>query len=275
MRRPKLAPCGRMAIVRVTRRIRPTRRSHNLEAAARWEDCRHRICSQIRFPSIQGDLSMKTLLTHWLQLWLLLASFAATLPMSMRSRYPGNSRVEVDRHGLYSLVGRAFDALSGGQQARAVSGDGVPWRHPYGEPQAREAVPQASVWLLDYAGSVIPRQGQSVLQRGATRNYADTGEDRVDLLHTGPVKRAGGVRERRFTRPRSMAGLIPYHSNSIRTWEPMTNIVRWFARPLATARRSPGPYSPAYRHGRRFPPGCAGLPRLRRYVHDGGDRKED
>jgi len=48
-------------------------------------------------------------------------------------------------------------------QAREISGSGVQWRHPYGDPQPHEAVKTASVWLLDYPGSVIIRPGKSVL----------------------------------------------------------------------------------------------------------------
>jgi hypothetical protein len=49
------------------------------------------------------------------------------------------------------------------RSARKVSGNSVQWRHAYGRPRPREAVRRASVWLLDYPGSVIPRPGQSVL----------------------------------------------------------------------------------------------------------------
>ena len=49
------------------------------------------------------------------------------------------------------------------RQAALVSGSGVQWRHPYGEPQPRQAVRRSSVWLLDYGGSVIPRPGRSVI----------------------------------------------------------------------------------------------------------------
>src|SRR3954469_23861022 len=56
-----------------------------------------------------------------------------------------------------SMLRQARDA------AAEVSGHGEQWRHPYGTPQPREAVRHASVWLLDYPGSVIPRPGQSVI----------------------------------------------------------------------------------------------------------------
>src|SRR5205823_3375356 len=42
------------------------------------------------------------------------------------------------------------------RQALSLSGRGEQWRFRYGDPQPRAAVRRASVWLLDYAGSVIP-----------------------------------------------------------------------------------------------------------------------
>ncbi len=84
-------------------------------------------------------------------------------------------------------------------QARAVaalvSGHSEQWRHPYGTPQPREAVRHASVWLLDYPGSVIPRPGRSVIATWADPALWDALRDLgIDLLHTGPIQRAGGVR---------------------------------------------------------------------------------
>lgn len=81
-----------------------------------------------------------------------------------------------------------------------MSGRGEQWRHPYGKPQPAEAVRHASVWLLDYPGSVIPRAGRSVLATWADPIFWDTLRDLgIDLLHTGPVQRAGGVRGASFT----------------------------------------------------------------------------
>jgi maltose alpha-D-glucosyltransferase/alpha-amylase len=87
-----------------------------------------------------------------------------------------------------------------GRAAREVSGSGVQWRHPYGQPQPAEVVRRASVWLLDYPGSVIVRPGQSVLAAwGEPALWDALHEVGIDLLHTGPLNRAGGVEGRRFT----------------------------------------------------------------------------
>lgn len=86
------------------------------------------------------------------------------------------------------------------KQAASISGSGVQWRHPYGEPQPRAAVQQASVWLLDYPGSVIPRPGKSVIATWANTELWEALEQiGIELLHTGPIKRAGGIRGREYT----------------------------------------------------------------------------
>lgn len=87
-----------------------------------------------------------------------------------------------------------------GELARGVSGSGAQWRRPYGEPRPRDAVRHASVWLLDYPGSVITRPGKSVIATWGDPQFWDALRDvGIDLLHTGPVKRAGGVEGRDYT----------------------------------------------------------------------------
>src|SRR5581483_10713658 len=80
------------------------------------------------------------------------------------------------------------------------SGSGVQWRHPYAEPQPRQVVRKASVWLLDYPGAVIPRKGESIFATWADpERWKALQSIGVELLHTGPVKRAGAVVGRKFT----------------------------------------------------------------------------
>lgn len=78
--------------------------------------------------------------------------------------------------------------------SESVSGQGVQWRHQYAEPQTTELVSTASVWVLGYAGSMITRPNESVIQlwgdEGLWQAFSQIG---VQLLHTGPVKEAGGI----------------------------------------------------------------------------------
>jgi trehalose synthase len=85
-------------------------------------------------------------------------------------------------------------------EAQHISGSGTQWRHAYADPQPRQAVKLASVWLLDYPGSVITRPGKSVLGTWADPDLWKALEHiGINLLHTGPVKLAGGIRDRDHT----------------------------------------------------------------------------
>ena len=93
------------------------------------------------------------------------------------------------------------------EAAVAVSGRPEQWRHPYGTPQPREAVRHASVWLLDYPGSVITRPGRSVIATWADPALWDALRDLgVDLLHTGPVQRTAWISRLFSTSPGTMTG---------------------------------------------------------------------
>ena len=86
------------------------------------------------------------------------------------------------------------------QQAEKISGEGVQWRNDYGLPQPTELVKTASVWLLYYPGSVIPKPGASVIGTwGQPELWQALQSLGVDLIHTNPVKRAGGIQGERYT----------------------------------------------------------------------------
>jgi trehalose synthase len=85
--------------------------------------------------------------------------------------------------------------------ARQYSGNSIQWHHPYGEPQPRVATERASVWFTAYPASTIPaRPGESVLSTLADerlwRAFEQIG---IQGVHTGPMKRSGGVRELKYT----------------------------------------------------------------------------
>jgi trehalose synthase len=85
--------------------------------------------------------------------------------------------------------------------ARRYSGNSSQWQHPYGEPQPRAAVARASVWFTAYPASTIAESpGTSVLATLADerlwRAFQAIG---IQGIHTGPMKRSGGVRGRAYT----------------------------------------------------------------------------
>jgi trehalose synthase len=81
-----------------------------------------------------------------------------------------------------------------------VSGQGMQWQHEYASPQPRAVVQKASVWVLGYPGAVITCQSKSVIDTWSDpalwQAFDDIG---IDLLHTGPVKRSGGIVRKEYT----------------------------------------------------------------------------
>ena len=78
--------------------------------------------------------------------------------------------------------------------SRQLSGQGTMWQNPFANPGPRAAVDTASVWFTAYPISLITRPGGSFLatlgDEELWKAFATIG---IDALHTGPVKRAGGI----------------------------------------------------------------------------------
>ena len=78
--------------------------------------------------------------------------------------------------------------------SRQFSGQGSMWQNPFANPDPRHAVESASVWFTAYPISLITRPGESFLaslgDEELWKAFAAIG---INALHTGPVKRAGGL----------------------------------------------------------------------------------
>ncbi len=78
--------------------------------------------------------------------------------------------------------------------ARQFSGQGSMWQNPYANPGPRQAVETASVWFTAYPISFITRPGDSFLaalgDEGMWSAFEKIG---IEAVHTGPVKKAGGL----------------------------------------------------------------------------------
>jgi trehalose synthase len=78
--------------------------------------------------------------------------------------------------------------------SQQFSGQGSMWQNPYATPNPRGAVETASVWFTAYPLSLITRPNESFLKAMADEEmwqaFAKIG---IEAIHTGPVKRAGGI----------------------------------------------------------------------------------
>ena len=91
------------------------------------------------------------------------------------------------------LVGQSMladaDVLS-----RQLSGQPSMWRNAYARPDARRALQTASVWFTAYPISLVTAPGRSFLATiGEDSLWQAFQEIGIDAVHTGPVKRAGGI----------------------------------------------------------------------------------
>jgi trehalose synthase len=89
---------------------------------------------------------------------------------------------------------------SANQLAARYAGQGRLWQRPYAETRPRAASALASVWFTAYPAAIITREGESVLQTlGDDQLWRALSTIGVQGLHTGPMKQAGGIRDRELT----------------------------------------------------------------------------
>ena len=78
--------------------------------------------------------------------------------------------------------------------ATQFSGQGSMWQNPFANPDPRAAVEKASVWFTAYPISMITRPGSTFLGAlGDEALWSAFEQIGIDGLHTGPVKKAGGI----------------------------------------------------------------------------------
>lgn len=86
------------------------------------------------------------------------------------------------------------------KQARTYSGQGRMWQNPFARPRPRAVIAKASVWYTAYPISMIARKGDTMIGALANEGLWDAfREIGITGLHTGPMKRAGGIDGWRMT----------------------------------------------------------------------------
>ena len=93
------------------------------------------------------------------------------------------------------------EQLSARDSHARYSGGGEQWQQrPYAATQPESAAARASVWFTAYPSAIVTPAGQSVLQALADPDLWVTFHDiGISAMHTGPLKRAGGIRGRAYT----------------------------------------------------------------------------
>ncbi len=84
--------------------------------------------------------------------------------------------------------------------APRYAGQGRLWQKPYAETQPRAASALSSVWFTAYPAAIVTREGDSVLQTLADDQlWKALSAIGIQGVHTGPMKRAGGIQGRTMT----------------------------------------------------------------------------
>jgi trehalose synthase len=86
------------------------------------------------------------------------------------------------------------------QLSELISGSHVQWQNRYSRPRPRDFVDMASVWFASYPKSLIPVPGKSVVETLGDETLLETFRRiGIEGIHTGPMKRAGGITGREYT----------------------------------------------------------------------------
>lgn len=84
--------------------------------------------------------------------------------------------------------------------SRKYSGQASMWRHAFARPRPRSAVRKAPVWYTSYPISLITRDGESMIKSLADKDtWAAFQKIGIKAIHTGPMKRAGGITDWEYT----------------------------------------------------------------------------
>ena len=83
---------------------------------------------------------------------------------------------------------------------KQFAGNSNQWQHPYAVPQPEKVCKTASVWFTAYPASTITKPGESIVETlGNEKLWQAFHEIGIEAMHTGPLKRAGGVVGRKWT----------------------------------------------------------------------------
>jgi trehalose synthase len=121
----------------------------------------------------------------------------ALRPVARRRQYFANApSLELDGLNKTYVEWLRNQAMLGDANvmARQLSGQASMWQHSFAHPNSRAAVERASVWFTAYPLSYMTTPGQSFLGAlGDPELWKTFREIGIRAVHTGPVKKAGGL----------------------------------------------------------------------------------
>lgn len=87
-----------------------------------------------------------------------------------------------------------------GELSKLISANKLQWKNKYGNPQPESVVDISSVWFTSYPPATIKESDKSILQALADEDLWKTFKEvGIQGIHTGPMKRSGGIRGKEYT----------------------------------------------------------------------------
>ncbi|MGB3903824.1 MAG: alpha-amylase family glycosyl hydrolase, partial [Anaerolineae bacterium] len=81
-----------------------------------------------------------------------------------------------------------------------IAGKSLQWRNAYGHPRPQDFIRAASVWFASYPKATISHPDMSVVQTLGSKELLSTFQEiGIGGIHTGPMRRAGGITGREYT----------------------------------------------------------------------------
>ncbi len=118
----------------------------------------------------------------------------ARLRLFPRRRVERTGKASGDNPDYVSWLTEQSMLADAAEFAKQFSGQGSMMQNPFANPDPRAAIEKSSVWFTAYPISMITKPGYSFLGTlGDDDLWSAFEEIGIDGVHTGPVKRAGGI----------------------------------------------------------------------------------
>ena len=119
---------------------------------------------------------------------------ASTLAMAQIEAAPKVGQPKASNPAYVSWLKKESMLSDANRLSSQYSGKGTMWQKPYGKPRPRTAIKMAPVWFTAYPISTITKKNQSIIASLGDEDLWNAFEEiGIRAIHTGPMKRGGGI----------------------------------------------------------------------------------
>ena len=119
---------------------------------------------------------------------------ASTLALSRLDQSPRIGLPNSSNPAYVSWLKKESMLSDANRLAHQYSAKGSMWQNPFAKPRPHTAIKYASVWYTAYPISIVTRKGESVIDVLGDEALWEAFETiGIRAMHTGPMKRGGGI----------------------------------------------------------------------------------